>query len=250
MQKNKIVKILRRFFLKINEKTFQGRLRYIYKKNGTDKLVIVFSAFNSEPSYNYMRTLSDLKCDKLFILDDFGFKGSYYWFENGETLPLDLTSALIKNILEGGNFKHLITVGSSKGGTCAIYYGLMFRASHIYSAACQYYVGNYLNTEKHMPILKGMLGENYSENDFNSLNNMMHNQLEKFKNAQTLVHLLYSENEHTYREHIVFLLQDLARYKIPFVKTIEEFKEHNEVGAYFIPFLKKELKLIERDNWA
>lgn len=75
-----------------------GRLKYLYEKNNSDELIIVFSAFETVRKYNYMKTLSKSKIDKLFIMDTFGYKGSYYWYENGSDLPKVLVSKLIEQI--------------------------------------------------------------------------------------------------------------------------------------------------------
>ena len=229
------------FRLKIQEKKFQGRLKYVLQKNSSDTLVIIFSAFSPRPVYNYMHTLQKLKtADKLFILDDFGDKGSYYWFENGNDKPCDLTKSLIQSLLDNGRYQQIITLGSSKGGTCAIYYGLMFGAKHIYSAACQYYVGNYLSTRH--SILKAMMGET-TEKAIDKLNSMMPEQLKRYQGTSSLIHLMYSPNEDTYEKHIVYLLEDLKKYNIPFEEIVEDFNDHNDVGKPFSDYLQKEFKI-------
>lgn len=44
----------------------------------------------------------------------------------------------------------VVTIGSSKGGTCAILYGLMTNAEYIIAGACQYRIGSYLNCPYHI----------------------------------------------------------------------------------------------------
>ncbi len=229
--------------LKIREKKFQGRLKYVLEKNSADTLIIVFSAFSPKPVYNYMHTLRDVKAaDKLYILDDFGVKGSYYWYENGTVYPQELTKSLILSIIaNGGGYKRIITVGSSKGGTCAIYYGLMFGADHIFAGACQYYVGNYLSDK--LDILKAMMGTTDDES-VRLLNRIMPEQLRKYSGVSSLVHLLYSPNENTFENHIVPLLTDLKKYRISFVEVIDNFTDHNEVGKPFSNLLRKDLRTI------
>ena len=80
-----------------------GKLRYIHERNGSDELIIMFSGFGTIPKYNYMKTLAQSKIDKLFILDNFGYRGSYYWYENGSDKPLQLVTTLIERI--GGGIK-------------------------------------------------------------------------------------------------------------------------------------------------
>ena len=116
---NKAIHILKnKILLSFKEKRL-GKLKYLYEQNGSDELIIVFSGFGSSVrKYNYMKTLKDSKIDKLFILDVFGYRGSYYWYEDGEDMPKYLVSKLIESVQRG--YKHLYTAGSSKGGTCSI----------------------------------------------------------------------------------------------------------------------------------
>lgn len=241
----KLEKLIRTIWFLFHEHKWQGRLKFLFENNHADSLMIVFSGFAAKPSYNYIRTLKGFKTmDKLFILDDFGLRGSYYWFENKGDKPLYLVKSLISNKLNnnGGGYKHLYTMGTSKGGTCAIYYGLMFNAEHIYSGACQYYAGNYLNKEGREPILAAMIGEGYSQDDVERVNSMMPQMLQDHANCKSKIHLLYSKNEHTYDEHIQYLIEDLKKYNIIYTEKIEDFTDHNDVGNFFIPYIKNELQ--------
>ena len=118
----------------------------------------------------------------------------------------------------------------------------MINATHIFAGACQYLVGNYLNTELHRPILEAMLGKEYTMEDVERLNQMMPQQLEKYHGSHSVVHLLYSKHEHTYQSHTIHLIADLKKYGIYYTEQIEQFEKHGEVGTYFIPYIKKELK--------
>lgn len=97
-----IRKFLKKVYFLINERTYEGRLKYVYKRKHSRTLIVCFSGFASKPVYNYMRTLKSVAADQLYILDDFGFKGSYYWFENGKDNPRRLTHNLIQKIINGG----------------------------------------------------------------------------------------------------------------------------------------------------
>lgn len=240
----KIKRFLKGLIIRVREKEYKGRLHYIYENNHADKLMIVFSGFSPDkPTYNYMRTLKGFKgINKLFLLDDFGYRGSYYLMENGVDTPKQLVLGLVEELNRVGKFKALYTMGTSKGGTCAIYFGLQLHANHVYAGACQYLIGDYLNKEDRKPILKGMLGDNYSQKDFDKLNDVVRMQIKEHQNTDTMIQLLFSKQEHTYKEHIEFLLADLNKWSVPYTIQIEQFEDHNNVGAYFIPFIKKEIK--------
>ena len=96
------IRFLKNKMLTMFKERHLGRLRYIYERNGSDSLIIVFSAFGETRQYNYMKTLAESKIDKMFILDSFGYRGSYYWYENGDDEPNRLVSSLIERVRGGG----------------------------------------------------------------------------------------------------------------------------------------------------
>ena len=239
-----IRKLLRNLWFWFHERTYKKRLKYLYENNHSDRLIISFSGFpgNRKPSYNYVRTLRGIKeVDKLFILDDFGYKGSYYLMENGSDIPCRLVVGLIKEIVSREGYKFVYTMGSSKGGTAAIYFGLQCNVTAVYAGACQYYIGSYLNRPQYMPIVVGMTGREPSEDVIAELDKIVPKQLEVHAGSQTIVHLLYSKEEHTYKEHIADLINDLKNNNIPYTEKVEQFPNHDDVGDFFSPFVRTEI---------
>lgn len=97
-----IKSILMRLYFAVNERKFQGREKYLFQKNHSKTLAIIFSGFSEKPVYNYVKTLRNWKADKLFILDDFAYRGSYYWYGNGSKEPMILTQSLINQFVNRG----------------------------------------------------------------------------------------------------------------------------------------------------
>lgn len=94
--------VLLKISIKMREKSFMG-LPYLYMKNGSDSLLIVFSAFTGDKRrFNYVTSFKDLKCDRLFVLDPWGCKGSYNLYENGQNYPEQITHCLLDKIMNGG----------------------------------------------------------------------------------------------------------------------------------------------------
>lgn len=242
--KNLIRHIATKVYLVIKEKKYAGRLKYLYEKHSSDTLIVVFSGFADKPVYNYIRTLNNVKADKMFILDDFGYKGSYYWYENGHDYPMTLANSLIMCKLIRGGYKRLITLGSSKGGTCAIYFGLKFGASDIFSGACQYRVGTYLNADDRVPVFLAMMGTDAGEKEQAILDAKMPELINSCGNSTSIVHLLYSKEEHTYHDDIQYLIKDLDANKIKHIDKVEHFTDHGEVGKYFSPWVKEEIRKV------
>lgn len=132
-------------------------------------------------------------------------------------------------------------MGSSKGGTCAIYYGLKTGATDIYAAACQYHIGKYLNTDNHQRIFKEMMGNGAGKEEQAVLDSEMPNLLREKKECTSNIHLLYSKDEHTYDEHIKDMIMDMDKHGIKHIDTIKSFSDHAEVGRFFSPWIQEEL---------
>lgn len=120
-------------------------------------MLIIFAGFatGDKRMYNYVRSLRDLNIDKLYILDTWGFRGSYYLYENGSSQPMLATDKIIEHYLSRKKYRNVYTAGTSKGGTAALYFGLKHKVKAVFSGACQYNLGTYLSCEKHLPIFMG-----------------------------------------------------------------------------------------------
>lgn len=235
-------------YIKLHEKRYKKRLHYLFDNNKSEVLFIVFPAFTGEKRrYNYIKGLMNYSVDKLFLLDDFGVKGSYLLYEDGNDTPRILTKELITSILNKKRYERVVTLGTSKGGTCAIYYGLEFNVDYIFSGACQYNLGSYLHREDHEDIFKGMMGQNASKNESDLLNTIMPTQIEKYSNTKSFIYNIYSERELTYQRQIIDLNRKLEECKIPHEKIILNFEKHDDVGTYFLPCVHSLLtKLINK----
>ena len=232
-------KVWQATIIRIKERKYKGRLNYLWFRNNSDSLLIVFSAFTGpKRRYNYVRGFKNIRVDKLYVLDPFAYLGSYNLYENGSDLPKVLTEGLLSEIIKKGKYKTVYTAGSSKGGTCAIYYGLEVGAEHIFSGACQYNLGSYLHRPDHEKIFLSMMGETAGEREADILNDIMPNQLEKDSNSKSVVHVFYSKKELTYQRQIVDLLNKLKECHIPYVEKEEFFEKHEDVGYTFMKYVE------------
>ena len=116
---------------------------------------------------------------------------------------------------------------------------MKFNVKEVFSSACQYHVGDYLNIENLNKVLEGMMGKNYSPEDVKRVNEELPNMIKEKAHSETLVNLYYSEKDHTYEDHIVDLKQDLESAEIEFTVTTDDYVIHGENGIYFSEHLKK-----------
>lgn len=107
----KYFKIVRRAFSRAilwlmvfkDEKRVKGtKLKYIHQKSPKNKeLMIIFSAMdkNNNRRYHYLKNFKNLGVDLLYILDPYGYRGSYWLYENGKDYP----QKQLLEFLGGGN---------------------------------------------------------------------------------------------------------------------------------------------------
>ncbi len=237
----KIRSLLFRLYIKMAEKHYE-RLRYLLQTNhSSDTLVVCFSGFGNGGSakYNYINTLKKAKANKLFILDDFGYnkQGSYYLGENGNWFLPDMVVGLIQKVQNESNIKNLVMVGSSKGGSAALFYSIKMGANACVIGAPQYFIGNYLSIDKHLPILKGIMG-NTSTQSIQRLNRLMCDCIQTVSTKKPKVYIHYSPKEHTYPDHIIHMIDDLVRCGYAVVEDAGyDYTDHKEVAKYFPLYL-------------
>lgn len=249
----RIKSLLMKLYIKCNERKYtdgEHQLKYILRKKKNLPLVVVFSAFagGGYPSYNYIRTLMPIKnASLLFILDDLiddTNTGSYYLGTDGDFWGIDMVDKLISEHRKYLNSHSLIMVGTSKGGTAAIMFGLKMNADLVIAGAPQYYIGSYLNCDAHRHLLSHLLGKNYTNRDIASVDQILPNLVEncaKCCNAQFVLH--YSTKEHTYEEHIRYLVGDLKKHNYSVSEDIWAYSEHGDVRKFFPSFLVNTLRV-------
>ena len=233
----KLKKLIIRVKIKIRQKNYNG-LPYLYQKNDSNNLLIVFSAFTGhQRRYNYVTSFNELKCDKLFILDPWGYLGSYNMYENGEDYPSRITQSLINNVITGKQYEKIYTAGTSKGGTAAIFFGLDIGADDIFSGACQYNLGTYLWRKEFREIFYGMMGKEAGEKEVELLNHSLRDKLRKNNGTRSTIHVFYSRKELTYERQIIDLLHDLKEFEIPFRDVEADFDKHEDVAKPFVDYV-------------
>ena len=237
----KIRSLYFRLYIRIAEKHYK-RLRYILQANRrSDTLIVCFSGFGNggAAKYNYVNTLTALQVNKLFILDDFGYKkqGSYYLGENGEWFLPDMILSSIHQIQIEREIKHLVMVGSSKGGSAALYYAIKGEAEACIIGAPQYFLGDYLRIDKHLPILEGIMGS-ISDDCIQKLNAVISDCVKSDTTNKPRVYIHYSPKEHTYPEHLVEMICDLKQCGYTVVEDADyDYIDHGEVAKHFPQYL-------------
>ncbi|MDU3521530.1 accessory Sec system protein Asp2 [Clostridium saudiense] len=233
-------------FSKFKQRVFKGErydIKYVLERNKNSKdLIIVFTSctkVGQKARYNYVRTLDKYKCNKLFILDDFGFdkRGAYYLGENGNFgIEKDVELLIDKTICNLNTNKNIF-IGSSKGGYAALYFGIKQNESIIITGAPQYNLGNYLNLPGHKDILKYIMGK-IDLDSIDYLNNLMKKSINKYLENSNKIYIHYSIKEETYESDIKDLISLLDNKEIEVHKDIKEYKYHSELTRFFPQYIK------------
>ena len=241
--------------IKKHEKVYcegETRLKYYYVPHKkSDVLIVVFSGFPAKgksAAYNMVATLEGVSANRLYILDDFGYqnRGAYYLGENGEFSVRDA----VLNFLKTFASHKTVFCGSSKGGTAAIYFGLLFGADYVIAGAPQYYLGDYLTSEEaHVPIFEAMAGS-VDPISIEKYNNILPKSIvsacHSAKKPRFLIH--YSPEEHTYPSHIFHMLNDLQQYEFVVEHDVQHYEKHSDVALYFPKLCREKILSILNEN--
>lgn len=234
-----------------NEKIHNSNLgiRYYFKKalfNNRDKLIIVFSAFsNDKPKYNYINTLSTYDCNKLYILDNYGSKGTYYLGLNGSLNIETAVMSLICKIVSENNIKftNIISVGSSKGGTSALYYGMKYNFGNIIIGAPQYKIGTYLCDLSIKTYADEIFGDRSIANRIK-----YDNLIRLISNNKSKIYLLTSDGDNQYDRVLKSFEYVSEELKLNLTIDKCEITHHNDIAKEFPNYLESKLSKMLKDN--
>ena len=254
---NKGIDLLKtKYLMRFKQQIYLGskyEVKYLLEKNINSKeLIIVFSActkIGQKARYNYIKTLDEFKCNKLFILDDFGFdgRGAYYLGKNKDFMIEEDVRALINKTIDEIKPEKEIYIGSSKGGYSALYFGLERKSNFIIVGAPQYNLGDYLNLPNHKNILEYIMGD-CSNDSIDKLNKLMKDKLYLNKNNNNSVYIHYSTEEETYNSDIRPLLEEINNINIEINHDKKDYSSHAELTVFFPEYIKLSIKEILRRN--
>ncbi|MBC2004857.1 hypothetical protein HCA78_13815 [Listeria booriae] len=216
-------------------------LTYILKTvSDSDSLVVVFSALSprGKSVYNHVRSLNGIPCNRLYILDNFGYKkrGVFYLGEKNGLEVRDAVEELIDDICRHRNIKTKIFAGSCKGGTAAIYFGLRSQASQIIVGAPMYYINDCLKIKFENYRLR-MIDETdpYGED---KLNGTMKNTVQGTA-FQGHIYMQYSKGDEYFLSQINPFIDSLRKEKFSLITEEANYTEHQFCSFYFAKYLKK-----------
>lgn len=74
----------------------------------------------------------------------------------------------------------------------------------------------------------------------NKLNNLIPTLITDTRESNnSTIHLIFSKKEHTYDEHIKYLIQDLEKNGKKIILKEYDFLNHNDVGIYYLKYINE-----------
>ena len=227
----------------LKQKTIQVngcRLHYIlYKRKRNDKVIVIFSGFSGhykKGRYNYLRSLNHSSYDRIYLRDDFGFMqvGSYYLGDHCKLQQNEAIQHFLSKLTK--SYKETIFVGTSKGGTSALYYGLLMHADKILIGSPQYRIGDYLSeNEYHQRILDSII--NIEDGIDKQWLNFYLEDLISRTDYEGCITMVFSSKENGYSHHIEPLISKMLERGFKLKLHDEGFDCHSDIGIYFKKYL-------------
>lgn len=223
-------------------------IKYIFCEGKiSNQLIVTFPAFaksNQPPQYNYIRTLRNCKCNRLFILDDYGPRGSYLIGETRDNSIEESVISLINDICLEHSIKkeNLIVNGTSKGGYCALYYGIKYKFGYVIAGAPQTKLGDYLS---HFPEISDYISGGHETKDKIYLNDLLYNLIED-NNEFPEIYIHVGKDDHHYSNHIIPFLNELDKKKVRYNLELRNYSTHSLIGSYYKEYLLETLHNIDK----
>ena len=216
----------------------ERNVKYLFKKAtnyDSDKLVIVFSALGKTPVYNYVRTLEGIDINQLFILDDYGKRGSYYLGQMPEYIVEKSVVSLIEYILKTNKIdrKNVMCAGSSKGGWAAIFFAIKLKLRYVVVAEPQIKIAKYLIDYNAFDVLETITGKSeMCEEEIIELNSLLYKLVEKNDNIpQIVIHA--GKETYFFKYHVDEFVKKLQNQGKEVTLCLENYSKHKELINYY-----------------
>lgn len=211
--------------------------------DGARHLVVAFTAMAPPGSftYNYRSTLDTVHAHRLYVLDDFGDQGSYYYCDHRDLRIYRSVQRLLARVMAdlGIDPADVAFVGSSKGATAALVHGSSLGVGRLLVGAPQVLIGSFLKGP-HPNVLEFMAGGTTDE-DVAWLDRIVGNHVRRIRPG-TSVELLIGTKDHHHRDHLPHLLAELRTAGHENVAVTElEGLTHADIGRPFAQFLESRL---------
>ncbi|WP_440602884.1 accessory Sec system protein Asp2 [Bacillus sp. GB_SG_008] len=225
-------------------------IKYIFEKHDSPYLVVVFHGFNPyNTAYEFLGVLKDVKVNKLYLLDDYGLNGRFYQDVNRkDNLQQNIIQLIERLAEEQGIVKdNIITLGGSKGGGSATYYGLRMNIGHVIAGGPPLYLGIF-NTyyNHHISFLNSVAG-GITQGDVEYIDDIIPAVARK-GNIKTKLHFLSITNDIYYEGYFEKFSSVLEDSRITYNNDLRQGKGHQDLPKHLGTWAKETLLNIISDQ--
>lgn len=205
---------------------------------GRARLLVVFSALGPsyDFTYNYRQAVEGVDAYRLFILDDFGQRGSYYFADHRDQSIYHSVQEFFMKMFDELDIRveDVTFAGSSKGGTAALIHGLPLGVQNIIVGAPQSRPGTYLK-DSAPQILDFIAGESADSKEW--LDRAVWALLSKAA-PLARVKILVGAADHHLKAHVRPLEKQLIDSGTSVETMVVENLNHQAIGKPFSAFLR------------
>ena len=141
------------------------------------------------------------------------------------------------------NFKNIISIGSSKGGTAALYYGMKYNFGNIIVGAPQYKIGTYLSDLSIKTYADEIFGDRSIANRIK-----YDNLIRLICNNKSKIYLLTSDGDNQYDRVLKSFEYVSEELKLDLTIDKCEISHHNDIAKEFPKYLENILSKLLKDN--
>lgn len=224
-------------------------VKYVFHEAPSDHLVVIFPGISTHeykgkpPVYNYIRTLDGVAVNRLYILDSYEDQFCFCLGREGSRDYERTVVALITKIANELNISpsHIITAGSSKGGSIALYYALTYSYGKTLVGNPQIFIST---------CTKGLSKNQYVKAAYEKMlgtrSDRMHHHLDNLIKSRFLsckkkpeMYFHAGRYDYHYTEHLKLFLDVCDRENVPYVIDIADYEDHSLTGTYFGPLMRQ-----------
>jgi len=236
-----------------NEQIFKGEVdvKYLFfpSYKPSNILLIIFSRFpelDMLPQYDFVESLVEFGCNRLYLIDDFGSRGSYYLCKNQNFTIERSVVKLIDSLCFGQNIVKKIALGANEGGVAAVYYGIKYNFDTVIVETPHFYIGSYVKGQSDAyEILDFMVG-NHGQKAVQYLDDIVGDVIKAKEACRTkLIICTKKEEEKSFQSmHIQHLIDALRTERIPYILSeIDEALQAPDAAGVYLSELQKHLSI-------
>lgn len=210
---------------------------------GRNKLCVAFSAIGAPHNftYNYRSSLASVDAYRLYVLDDFGSRGSYYYADHRDESIFSSVQSFLQEVASDLAIspEDMVFLGSSKGGTAALAHGLRLGAGQILAGAPQCFPGAYLRGAA--PEILEFVAGGGPDNPDKWLDRMLPDAIENARGNPAIILLVGEKDSHRH-VHVEPLVRMTATAGLQARTLVVKNVSHADIGRAFGPYVKAILR--------